>query len=1600
MNHQYKVIFNRRLGIVQVSSENTTGQGKGRTRSTLRTAVAGVMLAFGAAATTAGAANLLVGPGGNGQAPNGALGGGGGGGIGGGGGGGCGWCGGIADRWGGTGGGLGFGTTDILGGTPGYNINSNNGGGGGGALGGAGGSSGQQTSLGTAAGGTHLGGSYSGDGNPRGTGGGSVVEGIGEVTLYDASGAVTQTYTSATNTDISGQAPGAGAGSTIATSGTYALRMNTNQTYDFAGVGGGGGGGTGSRGVDGHLTIDGATLTINRSLLLGGAAGGSPGSAYGGGAGANGTLVLENGAALNVAETLKIGGDRSDTCCQIGGTGTLTINNGTVTVNALDLRATGFNVIQNSGATINLGRGSLNVTGGGPLTLTAYDALNIGGATPNAGVGGSLTGISDIVNNGTLNFHQYDAAAPAYIFAHDISGSGTVTQNNAGTTILTGNNAYTGTTTITSGTLQIGNGGTTGSLGTGAVTNNGTLSFNRSDAVTLDHAISGTGSLAKNGASSLTLTGVNSYSGATVINNGALNLLNAGQLSALSAVQLNNGSFSIAGADGDRQIGALAGVAGTQVNLGANTLIFGDSSQTTFAGTFDGTGGLQKMGSGTTVLNGNNANSGATAIQAGVLQVGAGGATGALGSGNITVASGAGLMYQRSGDFVVANNISGAGTLTKDQAGAMILTGNVSSQLDVTAGTVRIGNLGTAGALNANAVLGAGAGLVFNRTDNTTYAHVVSGNGVLTKNGAGTLTLTNGQTYAGGTQIAGGVLALSGTGSLLSTGALNLSNGGKFSIAAASGARTVGALAGTAGTAVELGANTLTFGDSTAQVFAGDFLSGTGNLIKAGSGVAILMGNNNLTGTLTIQSGAVQIGTNGTSGTLGSGNVVNHGTLAFARADNTLVANHISGNGHLDKFYGGTLTLTGANSYAGNTRIWAGTLQVGNGGNSGSLGAGEIENSGVLAYNRSDTVTLNNIISGTGAFHQMGTGRVILTGNNSYGATTIQSGVLQVGNGGTTGSLGTGPVVNDGSLEFNRAGTMQLSASISGNGSVVQAGAGSLNLTGAHTYTGGTMVNAGRLAVNGSIVGQTTVNPAGTLGGNGTLGSITVAGGAIAPGNSIGALTLTGDLTMQAGSRYHVEVDAAGGHDKITVAGAAMLAGRMDVDPAAGSYAPETLYTVLSAGSIHGSFSDATSRLAFLTPTLRTQGSDLVLQLRRNDLEYAAVAQSPNQRAVGLAVEHVARTPGSDMSLPYAINGLTASQARSAYDTLGGAGLLAAQRVTHGFAGNMISQLRARLGGAGVADSPRAAMNMPVLLASNDVPGGVTTDAGPARFSLDNGIPSAPARRGLWLRGFGSNIDTESDGNAPGDRVRTAGLSVGYDMKLAEGLVAGVAYTHGSSNISMDASETGQSDGKTNGNALAAYASYVQGAWRFNGSAGVVHSSNDMKRRITFSALDRTAHSRFDSNTLFASAEAALDVPTGGWVLQPLLGLSVSRTKTDGFNETGADFMNLSVDRQTWNSARSLLGLRGNIESGKVLWQPRAVWAHEFADRRPTMTSRMPGTPAFSVAGVDVPRDALIAGLTVSTTATRHVSLFADVQGEFNGRQNGIGAQVGLRASW
>jgi autotransporter-associated beta strand protein len=131
-------------------------------------------------------------------------------------------------------------------------------------------------------------------------------------------------------------------------------------------------------------------------------------------------------------------------------------------------------------------------------------------------------GTGAVSNSGTLQINRSDA----FSLSQAISGTGALAKLGAGTLTLTGGNTYSGTTTISAGTLEVGSGGTAGRLGTGAVSNSGTLQINRSDNLTLANAIGGTGALVKSGSNTLTLTGALTYSGNSTISGGTLVLSN------------------------------------------------------------------------------------------------------------------------------------------------------------------------------------------------------------------------------------------------------------------------------------------------------------------------------------------------------------------------------------------------------------------------------------------------------------------------------------------------------------------------------------------------------------------------------------------------------------------------------------------------------------------------------------------------------------------------------------------------------------------------------------------------------------------------------------------------------------------------------------------------------------------------------------------------------------------------------------------------------------------------------------------------------------------------------------------------------------------
>ncbi|WP_186793682.1 autotransporter-associated beta strand repeat-containing protein, partial [Salmonella enterica] len=225
--------------------------------------------------------------------------------------------------------------------------------------------------------------------------------------------------------------------------------------------------------------------------------------------------------------------------------------------------------------------------------------------------------------------------------------------------------------------------------------------------------------------------------------------------------------------------------------------------------------------------------------------------------------------------------------------------------------------------------------------------------------------------------------------------------------------------------------------------------SGSGSLMKTGTGELTLSGDNSYSGGTTITDGTL---TADHADSLGTGAVANSGVLQVGEGE---LENTLSGTGSLVKTGTGELTLNGDNDYSGGTTIDDGVLIADN---ADSLGTGAVANSGVLQVGEGE---LENTLSGTGSLVKTGTGELTLSGDNSYsGGTTITDGTLTADH---ADSLGSGDIDNSGVLQV---GEGELENTLSGSGSLVKTGTGELTLSGDNTYSGGTTITGGTLTAD------------------------------------------------------------------------------------------------------------------------------------------------------------------------------------------------------------------------------------------------------------------------------------------------------------------------------------------------------------------------------------------------------------------------------------------------------------------------------------------------------------------------------------------------------
>ncbi|WLS87718.1 autotransporter outer membrane beta-barrel domain-containing protein [Serratia marcescens] len=525
---------------------------------------------------------------------------------------------------------------------------------------------------------------------------------------------------------------------------------------------------------------------------------------------------------------------------------------------------------------------------------------------------------------------------------------------------------------------------------------------------------------------------------------------------------------------------------------------------------------------------------------------------------------------------------------------------------------------------------------------------------------------------------------------------------------------------------------------------------------------------------------------------------------------------------------------------------------------------------------------------------------------------------------------------------------------ISGHGGLTKQGIGTLVLTGNNTYAGPTLVNQGRLAINGSVTSDVSVQNGGIVGGSGTVGSLTARrGGTVAPGNSIGTLNVAGNVSFEPGSRYAVEVGPNGQSDRIQSSGAATIGGgevAVTLENSSNLLTQSEVrsllgqqYTILSAQQgVSGQFDAVAPNYLFLGTGLSYQPNGVTLSVGRNGTSFASVAQTANERAVAAAADALAAGNPVYESL---LSSGSAGEARQAFRQLSG-------------------QIHADIASALVNDSRylREALN--------------------GRLRQAEGLASSSAIKadedGAWAQLLGAWDHASGDANATGYQASTYGVLVGLDSAAAADWRLGVATGYTRTSLHGGYGSKADSDNYH----LAAYGDKQFGALALRGGAGYTWHRIDTKRSVNYGMQSDRDTAKYSARTEQLFAEAGYSVK-GEWLnLEPFVNLAYVNFENNGIAESGGAAA-LRGDKQHTDATVSTLGLRADTEwqvspGTTVALRSELGWQHQYGGlERGTGLRFNGGNAPFVVDSVPVSRDGMVlkAGAEVAVNENATLSL-------------------------
>ncbi|WP_245150947.1 autotransporter serine protease [Pseudomonas fluorescens] len=546
---------------------------------------------------------------------------------------------------------------------------------------------------------------------------------------------------------------------------------------------------------------------------------------------------------------------------------------------------------------------------------------------------------------------------------------------------------------------------------------------------------------------------------------------------------------------------------------------------------------------------------------------------------------------------------------------------------------------------------------------------------------------------------------------------------------------------------------------------------------------------------------------------------------------------------------------------------------------------------------------------------------------------------------------------------------------IAGHGGLTKEGIGTLVLTGENTYSGPTLVNQGRLAINGSLASAVTVNDGGILGGNGRIASLTAnRGGSVAPGNSIGTLQVAGDVTFQPGSNYAVEVSP-------TSSDLIVADGKASIDGATVSLSLENSPTLLTAGEvksllgrqfnilqaaggIDGRFAEVLPDYAFLGGDLAYSASGIQLAVERNDASFASLGLTPNQRAVASAAEQLGAGNGLYESL---LLSPSAAVAQQAFQQLSGE--------IHPAIGTLLINDSRQLRDA-VGDRLRQ-------------------DA-----LYDAGTPT-DANSNAWFKVLGAWGKSDGGHDQASTTSSIGGLLAGVDGLVSDQTRLGFVTGYSDSSLSMG--DGTHSSAKADSYHLGAYLGHEIDALRL--TVGGAHSWHriDVKRDLQWGDVSGREKTKRDARTTQLFTEAAYRLDLQPLALEPFANLAYVHLDSDSFHEKG-DNAALHGGDDRRDALLSTLGVRASHTlalsdqqqlqlSGSLGWQHNLSSTHSEQDLAFAGSSN-----TFAVQSVSMDRNAAVIGARAGLAVAKDVRVNLDYNGVLGSRDKTHG--VGLTLDW